>query len=70
MAHTVSVKVPEWVDEKKFKEALNKALLELSPKKMHIDRLREILNVKEVEEDISEGIYVREKEKDRLKWLY
>ncbi len=70
MTRTVSVKVPEWVDEKKFKEALNKALLELPPKKMHIDKLREILNVKELEEDISEKFYVREKEKDRLKWLY
>lgn len=32
---------------------------------MHIDKLREILNVKELEEDISEEVYVREKERER-----
>ncbi|MFO7967392.1 MAG: hypothetical protein R6U44_07315 [Archaeoglobaceae archaeon] len=57
------------------KRALNKALLELSPKKMHIDKLREILNVEELEEDISEEVYVREKKENgigrhyrRLNW--
>ncbi len=63
MTHTISVKVPDWADKKKFKEALNKALLELSPKKMHIDKLREILNIEELEEDISEEFYVRERQR-------
>lgn len=35
MTRTVFVKVPDWVDEKKFKEALNKALLEISQENAH-----------------------------------
>lgn len=66
----VTIKVPDWVDEEKLKEGFNRALLELSPKKMPIDRLREILEVKELEEDITEENYVREKEKEKIRWLY
>ena len=70
MSKVVTIRVPEWVDEKKLREIINKALAEISPRIMSIDKLREILGVEELEEEISEDVYIREKEKERIKWLY
>ena len=70
MSKVVTIRVPEWVDEKKLREIINKALAEISPRIMSIDKLREILGVEELEEEISEDVYIREKEKGRIKWLY
>ena len=70
MSKVVTIRVPEWVDEKKLREIINKALAEISPRIMSIDKLREVLGVEELEEEISDDVYVREKEKERIKWLY
>jgi len=70
LSKVVTIRVPEWVDEKKLREIINRALGEISPRIMSIDRLREILGVEELEEEISDDVYVREKEKERIKWLY
>ncbi|NJE09186.1 hypothetical protein E3E31_11760 [Thermococcus sp. M39] len=70
MSKVVTIRVPEWVDEKKLREIINRALAEISPRIMSIDKLREILGVEELEEEISDDVYVREKEKERVKWLY
>ena len=70
LSKVVSIRVPEWVDEKKLREIINRALAEISPRIMSIDKLREVLGVEELEEEISDDVYVREKEKERVKWLY
>jgi len=70
LSKIVTIRVPEWVDEKKLREIINRALAEISPRIMSIDKLREILGVEELEEEISDDVYVREKEKERIKWLY
>ena len=70
MSKVVTIRVPEWVDEKKLREIINKALAEISPRIMSIDKLREVLGVEELEEEISDDVYIREKEKERIKWLY
>ncbi|HII61005.1 hypothetical protein [Pyrococcus horikoshii] len=70
MSKVVTIRVPEWVDEEKLREIINMALAEISPRIMSINKLREILGVEEVEEEISDDVYVREKEKERVKWLY
>ena len=70
MSKVVTIRVPEWVDEKKLREIINRALAEISPRIMSIDKLREVLGVEELEEEISDDVYVREKEKERVKWLY
>jgi hypothetical protein len=72
MGKVITVSVPDWVDEKKFREAFLRALLESSPEKMSIDELRKLMGISETEESIEipteiEGI--REKDKGRLKWL-
>ena len=70
MSKIVTIRIPEWVDEKKLREIINRALAEISPRIMSIDKLREVLGVEELEEEISDDVYVREKEKERVKWLY
>jgi len=70
LSKVVTIRVPEWVDEKKLREIINRALAEISPRIMSIDKLREVLGVEELEEEISDDVYVREKEKERVKWLY
>jgi len=70
LSKVVTIRVPEWVDEEKLREIINMALAEISPRIMSINKLREILGVEEVEEEISDDVYVREKEKERVKWLY
>lgn len=70
LGKVITITVPEWIDEKRFREIINRALAEISPRIMSIDRLREILGVKELKEEISDDVYVREKEKERVKWSY
>ncbi len=70
MGKIITVSVPEWVDEKKFREALKKALLESSPSKMSVEEIRKILGVTELREDVEVSEDVRKKEKRRLEWLY
>ncbi|AMM54029.1 hypothetical protein TQ32_05745 [Pyrococcus kukulkanii] len=72
LSKVITIEVPDWVDEKKLKEAINRALAEISPKVMSIDKLREMLGITEdeLEDEISHDFYVRNKEKERIKWLY
>jgi len=70
LGKVITITVPEWVDEKRLREIINRALAEISPRIMSIDKLREILGVKELKEEISDDVYVREKEKERVKWSY
>ena len=42
LSKVVTIRVPEWVDEKKLREIINRALGEISPRIMSIDKLREI----------------------------
>ena len=72
MSKVITIEVPDWVDEKKLKEVINRALAEISPKVMSIDKLREMLGITEdeLEDEILQDFYVRNKEKERIKWLY
>lgn len=72
MGKVITITVPEWVDEKRFKEAFMRALLESSPEKMNIEEIRRLLDIKETSENVEvpEGIEeIRKKDKGRLKWL-
>ncbi|MFA4647423.1 hypothetical protein P8X24_09275 [Pyrococcus kukulkanii] len=72
MSKVITIEVPDWVDEKKLKEVINRALAEISPKVMSINKLREMLGITEdeLEDEILQDFYVRNKEKERIKWLY
>ena len=72
MSKVITIEVPDWVNEKKLKEVINRALAEISPKVMSIDKLREMLGITEdeLEDEILQDFYVRNKEKERIKWLY
>ncbi|ASJ01590.1 hypothetical protein [Thermococcus gorgonarius] len=72
MSKIVTISVPDWVNEKKFKEAFMRALLESTPESMSADEVRRLLGIKEVEEEIDvpkELEWIREKDRERLKWL-
>ncbi|ASJ08391.1 hypothetical protein A3L11_03750 [Thermococcus siculi] len=72
MGKVITISVPDWVDEKKFREALLRALVESSPNEMSIDELRKLLGISKTEESIeisSEIEKIREKDRGRLKWL-
>jgi len=65
---TISVDVPDWVDEKEFEEKVKELVFKLLyPRELTFGEVREIFGV--VEEEI-EYVDVRRKERDRLKWLY
>ena len=65
---TISVDVPDWVDEKEFEEKVKELVSKLLyPRELTFGEVREIFGV--VEEEI-EYVNVRRKERDRLKWLY
>ncbi|ASJ01918.1 hypothetical protein A3L09_00900 [Thermococcus profundus] len=72
MGKVITVSVPDWVDERKFREAFLRALLESSPEKVSIDELRKLMGISETEESIeipAEIGRIREKDKRRLEWL-
>jgi hypothetical protein len=72
MGKVITISVPDWVDEKKFREAFLRALVESSPEEMSIDELRKLLGISKTEEsiEIPSGVEkIREKDKGRLKWL-
>ncbi|NJF25032.1 hypothetical protein [Thermococcus sp. Bubb.Bath] len=52
MGKVITVSVPDWVDEKKFREAFLWALLESSPEKVSVDELRELIGISETEESV------------------
>ncbi len=72
MGKVITISVPEWVDEKKFKDAFIRALIESSPGKMSVDELRELIGMSETGEEIEvpqKIENIREKDRRRLKWL-
>ena len=72
MGKVITISVPEWVDEKKFKDAFIRALIESSPEKISIEELRKVLGISETGEEVEippEIENIREKERRRLKWL-
>ncbi|WP_297489598.1 hypothetical protein [Thermococcus sp.] len=48
MSKIVTISVPDWVDEKKFKDAFIRALIESSPESMSAEEVRRLLRIKEV----------------------
>ena len=72
MGKVITISVPEWVDEKKFKDAFIRALIESSPEKISMDELRRLLGISETEEEVEippEIENIRENDRRRLKWL-
>jgi len=72
MGKIITLSVPDWVDEKKFKEAFMRALLESTPERMSAEELRKLLGIKETEDEIEvpEGVKnLRKKDRERVKWL-
>jgi hypothetical protein len=72
MGKIVTVSVPDWVDERKFKEAFIRALLESTPEKMSVEELRKLLKIEETEDEIEipkELENIRKKDRERVGWL-
>lgn len=72
MGKIITLSVPDWVDEKRFKEAFMRALLESTPERMTAEELRRLLGIKETEDEIEvpeEVKNVRKKDRERIKWL-
>ncbi|WP_461866223.1 hypothetical protein [Thermococcus sp.] len=70
MSKIVTISVPDWVDEKKFKEAFMRALLESTPERMNVKELRRLLGIRKTEDEIEipeELETVRGKDKERMK---
>ncbi len=73
MTKQIVIEVPDWVDEEKLRKAIVKAISQTT-KELSIEEVRKILGIEP--EDLTEDLEVkdleklREKEKDRLKWLY
>ena len=72
MVKTITIQIPDWVDEEKLRKAIIQALSQVT-KELPIEEVRKMLGVKP--EDLTEELEVedlklREKEKRRLKWLY
>ena len=67
-AISIKLEVPEWIDEEKFAEKLKRIAEKIVyPEKLSAEEVREIFGT--FEEEI-EPVNVREKEKERIKWLY
>ncbi|ASJ11605.1 hypothetical protein [Thermococcus thioreducens] len=72
MSKIITLSVPDWVDEKRFKEAFMRALLESTPERLSAEELRKLLGIKETEDEIEvpkEAENVRKKDRERIKWL-
>ena len=67
-AISIKLEVPEWIDEAKFAARLKRIAEKMVyPKKLSAEEVRTIFGT--FEEEI-EPVNVREKEKERIKWLY
>jgi len=72
MGKIITLSVPDWVDEKRFKEAVMRALLESTPERLSAEELRKLLGVEETEDEIEvpkEVENVRKEDRERIKWL-
>ncbi len=73
MGKVIQIEVPDWVDEEKLRNAIVQAISQTT-KELPIEEVRKILGIRQ--EDLTEELEVenveklREREKDRLKWLY
>ena len=73
MGKVIQIEVPDWVDEEKLRSAIVQAI-SCATKELPIEEVRKILGIRL--EDLTEELEVedieklREREKDRLKWLY
>ncbi len=73
MGKVIQIEVPDWVDEEKLRNAIVQAISQTT-KELPIEEVRKILEIGP--EDLTEELEVenveklREREKDRLKWLY
>ena len=73
MGKVIQIEVPDWVDEEKLRNAIVQAISQTT-KELPIEEVRKILEIRP--EDLTEELEVenieklREREKDRLKWLY
>jgi len=72
MAKTITIQIPDWMDEEKLRKAIIQAISEAT-KELSIEEVRKMLGIKP--EDLTEELEVedveklREREKGRLKWL-
>ena len=72
MTKTITIEIPEWVDEEKLRKAISEAISQaLSPKEVSIEELRRILKIKpeELKEELEIDVDIeklREKEKKRF----
>ena len=73
MTKQIVIEIPDWVDEEKLRKAIVQAI-SLATRELSIEEVRKILGIGP--EDLTEELEVenieelREREKDRLKWLY
>ncbi len=68
---TITIEVPDWIDEEKLRDAITKAISEvLSRKEMTINGIRRMLGIKpeELTEELEIVNVEKLREKDRLKW--
>ena len=67
-AISIKLEVPEWIDEEKIAEKLKRIAEKMVyPEKLSAEEVKEIFGT--FEEEV-EPVNVREKEKERIKWLY
>lgn len=67
-AISIKLEVPEWIDEEKFGARLKRIAEKMAyPEKLSAEEVRAIFGT--FEEEI-EPVDVREKEREKIKWLY
>ncbi|AEA46515.1 hypothetical protein [Archaeoglobus veneficus] len=74
MVRTITIRVPDWIDEEKLRRAIAQAVAQVtSSKEIPVKEIREMLGIRS--EDLTEELEIennieklREKEKERLKW--
>jgi len=73
MVKTITIQIPDWMDEEKLRKAILQAVSQAT-KELSIEEVRKMLGIKS--EDLTEELEVedveelRKREKGRLKWLY
>ncbi|AIG97116.1 hypothetical protein [Archaeoglobus fulgidus] len=73
MSKQLVIDIPEWMDEEKLRNAILQAVFKAT-RELSIEEVRKMLGIKS--EDLTDELDVegveklREKEKERLKWLY
>jgi DNA-binding transcriptional regulator YiaG len=73
MVKTITIQIPDWMDEEKLRKAILQAVSQAT-KELSIEEVRKMLGIKP--EDLTEELEVedveelRKREKGRLKWSY